>query len=92
VIAVLLFFGFGCVFCQLGHFGWRELDTFWPIFFMLGYTLAGLWLGRAFVFLGIGVALLAYAGYVFVETWFNLYLAVVNGGGLILAGLWMRRA
>jgi hypothetical protein len=92
VIALALFFGFGLICCQLGHLGPRELSVFWPILFMFGYALAGLWLGRAFVLLGISVALLAYAGYVFVDTWLNLYLAVVNGGGLILAGLWMRRA
>jgi hypothetical protein len=92
VIALLLFVGFGFICCGLGHFGPRELNVFWPILFMFGYAVAGLWLGRAFVMLGIGVALLAFAGYLFVETWFQTYLAVVNGGGLILAGLWMRRA
>jgi hypothetical protein len=92
VIALALFFGFGFICCALGHFGPRELNVFWPILFMFGYAVAGLWFGRAFVMLGISVALLAFAGYLFVETWFQTYLAVVNGGGLILAGLWMRRA
>jgi hypothetical protein len=90
--AILLFFGFGLLVCRLGQFGPRELDVFWPILFMFGYCLSGLWFGRAFILLGLSIALLAYGGYLFLETWFDLYLAVVNGGGLILAGVWMRRA
>jgi len=92
VIAILLAFGFGLICSSLGHFGARELNIFWPALFMFGYALAGLWLGLAFTALGVGVALLAFVGYLFVDTWFDIYLAVVNGGGLILAGLWMRRA
>jgi hypothetical protein len=92
VVAILLFFAFGTICSRLGHFGWREYDAFWPILFMFGYALAGLWLGRAFVMLGVGVAALVFAGYLWIDRWFDLYLAVVNGGGLILAGLWMRRA
>jgi len=63
VIAVVLIFGFGFICSGLGHFGPRELSVFWPILFMFGYAIAGLWLGRAFVLLGVSVALLAFAGY-----------------------------
>jgi hypothetical protein len=31
-------------------------------------------------------------GYFFVGDAFDLWMAVVNGGGLILGGLWMRRS
>jgi hypothetical protein len=92
VIAIFLFFAFGFVCARMGHFGGREYDAFWPILFMFGYALAGLWLGRAFILLGVGIAALTFAGYLWVERWFELYLAVVEGGGLVLAGLWMRRA
>lgn len=91
-IALLLAFGFGLFCCSLGRFGARELNVFWPILFMFGYALAGLWLGRAFTWIGVSVAVLAYAGYLFIDSWFELYLAVVDGGGLMLAGLWLRRA
>ncbi len=37
----------------LGHFGWREMSVFWPIYFMLFYCLAGLWFGRAFLAIGL---------------------------------------
>jgi len=32
------------------------------------------------------------AGYFWSGEWFNLWLAIVNGGGFVLCGLWMRRA
>ena len=92
--AFLLFFAFG-IFCSgvLGHFGPRQMGAFWPIYFMLFYILAGLWFGRAFVAIGLGITALTLIGYFFVAgAAFRLWLAAVNGGGLILGGFWMRRS
>jgi hypothetical protein len=91
--AFLLFYAFG-IFCTgiLGHFGPREMGTFWPIYFMLFYCLAGLWFGRAFIAMGLAIIVLTLIGYYFIEGGaFLLWMAAVNGGGLILSGLWMRR-
>ena len=91
--AMLLFFGFGLLWSLvLGKFGGRELDAFWPSLFMFGYALAGLWLGRALVVIGLSIAALTVAGYLWIGPWFELWLALVDGGGLVLCGLWMRRA
>lgn len=91
--ALALFFAFGFLWSSVfGRFGPRELCAFWPSLFMFGYAIAGLWLGRAFIALGLAVTALIVAGYLFAGAWFNLYLAIVDGGGLILCGLWMRRA
>lgn len=88
-----LFFGFGLLWSVLlGRFGPRELDAFWPTLVLFGYALAGLWLGAVFAALGLGLSALIVAGYFWSGEWFNLWLAVVNGGGFILCGLWMRRA
>ena len=38
------------------------------------------------------LAVLVAIGYVTLGPAYPLYLAVVNGGGLILCGLWMRQA
>ena len=76
----------------LGHFTPRQLGTFWPIYFMLVYTIAGLWIGYAFVAIGLGITALTLIGYFFVGDWFDLWMAFVDGGGLILGGLWMRRS
>jgi hypothetical protein len=92
LLAHLLFFAFGffCV-AVLGHFTPRQQGTFWPIYFMLAYTLVGLWVGPAFVAIGLGITALTLIGYYFVGETFPLWMAFVNGGGLILGGLWMRR-
>ncbi len=88
---VALFVAFGLFTCQLGHFGPRQLSTFWPIYFMLAYTIAGLWTGLAFVVIGLSITALTLVGYVYIGQGFDLWMAVVDGGGLILGGLWMRR-
>lgn len=93
LVAFLLFLAFG-IFCSavLGHFGPREMGTFWPIYFMLFYMLAGLWFGHAFVAIGVSITVLTLIGYFLVGGFaFLLWMAFVNGGGLILGGLWMRR-
>jgi hypothetical protein len=91
--AFVLFFAFG-ILCSgvFGHYGPREMGAFWPIYFMLFYCIAGLWFGRAFIIIGLGIIVLTLIGYFFVEgAAFLLWMAAVNGGGLILSGLWMRR-
>jgi hypothetical protein len=93
-IAFVLFFAFGLL-CStvLGHFGPREMGAFWPIYFMLIYCIAGLWFGYAFVAIGLGITVLTLIGYFFVGGFaFLLWMAAVNGGGLVLGGLWMRRS
>ena len=92
-LTLVLFFVFG-FFCAnlLGHFTPRQQSTFWPIYFMLFYTTAGLWFGYAFVAIGLGITALTLIGYFYIGEAFPLWMAFVNGGGLILGGLWMRRA
>lgn len=91
--ALLLIFGFGLLWSvAIGRFGPRELAAFWPTLFMLAYSVIGLWLGAGFVALGLGITALVTLGYFLAGPWFGLYLALVNGGGLIACGLWMRRA
>jgi hypothetical protein len=90
--AFALFYAFG-ILCSivLGHFGPREQGTFWPIYFMLFYCIAGLWFGRAFIAIGLAITVLTLIGYAFIGgASFLLWMALVNGGGLILSGLWMR--
>jgi hypothetical protein len=93
LVAYLLFFVFG-YFCTkvLGDFTPRQLGTFWPIYFMLFYSIVGMWFGYAFVLIGVSISILTLIGYFYIgEAAFLLWMAFVNGGGLILGGLWMRR-
>ena len=92
LIAFVLFFAFGFLCTSvLGDFTPRQMGTFWPIYFMLLYIIAGLWFGHAFVAIGLSISALALAGYFWAGEWFELWMAFVDGGGLMLGGLWMRR-
>ena len=89
----VLFFGFGYLATQvLGHFTPRQLGAFWPIYFMLFYSIAGLWFGNALIAIAFVITVLTLIGYFYIAgSAFLLWMAFVNGGGLILGGLWMRR-
>lgn len=69
----------------------RQLSAFWPTLIMLGFVLMGLWLGRFFILCGLAVTALTLAGYFWSGAWFPLWMTVVNGGGLLAGGLWLRR-
>jgi hypothetical protein len=91
--AFALFFAFGILWSVgLAHFTPRQLGVFWATYFMMIYTIGGLWVGPAFVAIGLGVTALTMIGYFFAGEMFDLWMACVNGGGLILGGLWMRRS
>jgi hypothetical protein len=92
LLAFAMFVAFGAFCCWLGHFGPRQLTTFWPIYFMVFYSIAGLWFGHAFIAIGLAVIALTLVGFFWIGDAFDLWMAFVNGGGLILGGLWMRRS
>ena len=41
----------------------RQLGVFWPTYFMLAYVIVGLWIGPAFVAIGLSITALALLGY-----------------------------
>jgi hypothetical protein len=93
IAAFALFFAFGLLWSiVLGHFAARQLGVFWSTYAAMIYSIVGLWVGWAFVAIGLGISLLTLLGYFFAGDWFDLWMAVVNGGGLVLGGLWMRRS
>jgi len=64
--------------------------AFQPSLVMLGMILAGLWVGRFFVTLGvIGLALIL-VGETQSEPWLRIWMAVAQSGTLIAGGLWLR--
>jgi len=91
--AFVVFIAFGAIWSVgVGHFTPRQLGAFWPTYFMLPYIIVGLWLGGAFVVIGTAIAALTLIGYFFAGPWFELWMALVDGGGLLLGGFWMRRS
>jgi hypothetical protein len=69
----------------------RQSGAFFATVAMCGYVVAGLWLGRFFIWLGAAVTLLTVAGYFLLPDWFFLWMAITGGGSLIVAGLYIRR-
>jgi hypothetical protein len=66
--------------------------AFQPTLFLLGIVIAGLWVGRFFVVLGlVGIALIA-IGYLQSESWLRWWMAAVESGTLIVGGLWLGRS
>lgn len=90
--ALVLFLAFGLLWTVgLVRLPRELVDVFWPTYVMLAYAIAGLWLGLTFSVIGVAVAALTLAGYFLAGPWLELWMAAVNGGGLVLGGLWMRR-
>ena len=90
--AIVVFIAFGAIWSVgFGQFTPRQLSVFWPTYFMLPYIMVGLWLGGALVAIGTAIIALTLLGYFYAGPWFGLWMALVNGGGLLLGGFWMRR-
>jgi hypothetical protein len=65
--------------------------AFHPSLVLLGMILAGLWLGRFFIVLGIAGNALILAGEFQAEPWSRLWIAIVQSGSLIVSGVWLHR-
>jgi len=68
------------------------MGTFWPIYCARIYSITGVWVGRGFTATGLCLTALTLVSYFFAGNAFDLCMAFVNGGGLMLGGLWMRRS
>jgi hypothetical protein len=58
----------------------------------LFYVLGGIWIGVRLAITGIAMAALTVVGFYLFPAYFFLWMAVVGGGALMLAGLWLRTA
>jgi hypothetical protein len=75
----------------LGDLALRQRCAIQSSLYMMGFVLAGLWVGRFFLFYGAVATAAIVAGYLWSGAWFNLWLAAVVGGGMLLGGLYVRR-
>lgn len=55
------------------------------------YVIVGFWFGARFAVAGTLLAILTLAGYFLLPAHFGLWMAVLGGGSLMLAGAWLRR-
>jgi hypothetical protein len=90
VIMILQVF-FWIAFALLWPVTQRQIDAFPPLVIAMISVAIGLWLGWRFVVTGVSVAGLTVAGFYFVHSHFDLWMALVGGGALILSGLWLKR-
>jgi hypothetical protein len=82
---------FGALFTVLGPVSTHQVGAVIPLFVALAYVLLGLWRGVRFLIAGLLIAVLTLIGYFYVPAHFDLWMAIVGGGALIIAGLWLRR-
>jgi hypothetical protein len=69
-----------------------QVGAFVPLIVALTYALTGIFFNATrLVIAGAAVAALTLGGYFYLPSHFMLWMAVVGGGALILAGVWMRR-
>ncbi|MEJ0099733.1 MAG: hypothetical protein WDO12_08350 [Pseudomonadota bacterium] len=69
----------------------RQGNAFVSLFWAFAYMAAGAWLGLRMFITGVVLAAAILVGYLFVQSHFLLWMAVVSGGSLLLAGFWLRR-
>lgn len=58
----------------------------------MGYSLIGLWISTPLAVIGISISVLAVIGWLFVPAFLGYWLAIVGGGGLIVAGIYVLKA
>lgn len=56
------------------------------------YAMVGLAFMPRFLWIGAGVFAASLVGYFLFQPWLAFWMAAVGGGGLVLSGLWLRRA
>jgi hypothetical protein len=69
-----------------------QIGALIPLVLAAGYALLGIWRGSRFTIAGIIIAALTLGGFFLLRAHFNLWMAAVGGGSLVLAGFWLRKA
>jgi hypothetical protein len=70
----------------------NQIAAFIPMVVACAYVMIGLFGAPRLLVTGIGVYVLTLAGYFLLPQIFQLWMAAVGGGGLIIGGLWLRTA
>lgn len=89
-LVALAFVFVGASYAVFGHVSGMQQGAFVPLLVRTIYAGLGLWLGRRFLVTGLAIVALTLGGYFYLHEHFLLWMAVVGGGGLILAGFWLR--
>jgi hypothetical protein len=90
--AILAVFAYcAATFFVMAPVGHKQIAAFIPLLVALIYVLCGIWNGPRYIVAGVVIAALTLIGFVWLSAHFLLWMAIVGGGALILAGVWMRQ-
>lgn len=70
----------------------NQFGAFPALLLSVIYAAIGIWFLPRWLWLGIGIFAATLIGYYLLAPWFSFWMAAVGGGGLFLAGFWMRKA
>jgi hypothetical protein len=71
--------------------GAKQIAALIPLMVAIAYVIPGIWRGPRYVVTGLAVAALTLFGFFLVREHFFLWMAIIGGAALILAGLWLKR-
>lgn len=69
----------------------KQIASYIPLLFGTIYVVVGIWYGPRLIVAGVAIMGLSLIGYFWIDTYFNLWMAVLGGGALVGTGLWLRR-
>lgn len=69
-----------------------QINALISLFVAVGYISMGLWTGLRFAWIGLAIAAFVVIGWFLDREHLELWLGLGGGGGLLLSGLWLRRA
>lgn len=68
-----------------------QIHSFAAVVSGAAYAVAGLWLGPRILTTGIAIVALALIGHAFVREYYEVYMGLVGGGGMMLGAWWLRK-
>jgi hypothetical protein len=75
-----------------GTQGHDQVNALISLFVAMSYVSMGIWTGLRFTWVGLAIAAIVVIGWFFDRGHLALWLGIGGGGGLIVTGLWLRRA
>ena len=82
---------FPAMFVVLAPLSGKQQNAFISLFWAFAYMAAGAWVGKRIFVTGLITAVAILVGYHFLTQHYFLWMALVGGGSLLLAGFWMRK-
>jgi hypothetical protein len=82
----------GAVFYIFGPASTDAYLIFPALLLGLIYVVIGAWRMHRTAWIGAAIFLLSFLGFLFLKPFLSFWIAAVGGGGLVLGGLWLRKA